>query len=208
MSSVELLEWIIEDLDGNQDILQYEEDFLKKIISSYKPRILSVQSDFNTRTRLWNYQKVAVKSQTFLKYGPLEHVSMVARLAPGKKLILNGKSDTAIISHSNTFENYPWAYFGSHQSNNNRYVETLLIDSAEGQRNKFIGSTPAIITKISTVGSGDPGNPGGGGVGTEFSDSEQFKLFMDAYDAFSNSMNFQELINYFNDKFNSFTKKR
>ena len=197
MNSVEILEWIIRDLDGNNNLIQYSEDFLKRI-SKGNFELLENQFDNNTQTRILNYHKVGVKSQTFLKYGPFESVSLVVKLKNGKKLTLNSKSNTAIISRAECFKKYPWAYFGSVQNPNQKYIETLLIDTAEGKKQLFKNSTPAIVKGVYGIDDG--------GIGAKsthiFSEQEQFNLFCLAYQAFQETMNFKDLKEYFTQLFN------
>ncbi len=192
MGSVELLEWILKDIDGNNDLLQYQEDFIKKVEKTQKYNILRQQYNQDTSTQLLNYYKVRAKSEAFLKYGPFENVSLVAKLAPNKKLSQYSNSNTAMITKAETFRKYPWAYFGSVQTDDNRYIETLIIDSNESKKEIFKGSKPAIVKGVYPA-SGDDSSGGGNIFNTE----EQFDLFCQAYDAFKYTMDFSELIQYF-----------
>ncbi len=195
MNTVDILEWIIKDLDGDNNLMQYSEDFIKRIKSNTF-ELSNNQFDRETQTRLLNYHKVRVKSQTFLKYGPFEKVSLVAKLQNGKRLTANSNSNIAIISRAECFEKYPWAYFGSVQTPGDRYIETLVIDSAEGKKELFKGSKPAIIK-----GEYRLGEEGGGTskMGSHiFSEEEQFDLFCKAYESFQSIMDLEDLTEYFN----------
>lgn len=195
MKPVEILAWIIKDSEGNDDLMQYSEDFVKRI-SKRSFELSKNQFDSSTQTRLLNYHKVRTKSQAFLKYGPFEKVSLVAKLQNGKKLAVNAKSDTAMISKAESFKKYPWAYFGSVQNPKEKYMETLIIDSAEGKKELFKGSTPAIVKGIYRINEGDTGSGGGAGAHI-FSEEEQLDLFCAAYVAFQDVMKFTNLKEYF-----------
>lgn len=191
MNSVEILEWIIRDTEGNKDLIQFEEDFIKRI-NNRNFQVINDQRSGTTQSRLLNYYKIRTKSQAFIKYGPLEKVSLVAKLQNGKKLTPTSSSNTAMISRAECFQKYPWAYFGSVQNQDNIYMETLIIDDAKGKKTKFNGSIPAIVKGIYTL------DTDGGGLSEHiFSEEEQFNLFCLAYDAFKNTMNFDNLIEYF-----------
>lgn len=196
MGSMDILRWILTDIDGNCDLLQYSEDFLNKILSTKNFEVNVMQRDANKQ--LLNYHKIRTKSQTLLKYGPFEKVSLVAKLGKNnsgkqKTLSRNSKSTVAMISRAETFKKYPWAYFGLVNGKYNQYVETLQIDSSENKKDLFRHSKPAIIKKIGFVCNGD-----GDGSNTKiFSEEEQFDLFVKAYDAFKDTMDFTNLINYF-----------
>lgn len=198
MDSVEILEWIVRDSEGNNDLMQYSEDFIKRI--SKDNFVLSkLQFDQYTQSRLLNYHKVRTKSQAFLKYGPFEKVSLVAKIQQGKSLAVHSKSNTAMISRAECFKKYPWAYFGSVQNPSNRYIETLIIDSAEGKKELFRGSTPAIVKGVYSMVEGEGGSPGIGAGSHIFSEEEQFNLFCLAYESFKDQMDFKNLKDYFAD---------
>lgn len=196
MNSLDVLHWILTDIDGNCDLLQYSEDFFNKILSTKNFQVSDMQKDANTR--LLNYHKIRTKSQTLLKYGPFEKASLVAKLGKNNfdeqmTLSRNSKSTVAMVSRAETFKKYPWAYFGLVNKENNQYIETLQIDSSENKKDLFRYSKPAIIKKIGFVGDGN-----GDGTHTKiFSEEEQFDLFVKAYDDFSETMDFTNLINYF-----------
>ena len=204
MNSKELLEWILKDIDGNNDLLQYQDDFIKKVESTQKFHIIDHQFNYETSTQLLNYYKIRAKSETFLKYGPFENVSLVSKLAQNKKLSQYSNSNTAMITRTDTFRKYPWAYFGSVQNNNEKYIETLIIDSSENKKEIFKGSKPAIVKR---VGLTSGGNSSTGSIKV-FSAEEQFELFFQAYESFNDTMNFTDLIEYFNNLNNSYGKKR
>ncbi|MBE6149053.1 MAG: hypothetical protein E7167_06195 [Firmicutes bacterium] len=194
MNSVEILEWIVRDLDGNNDLLQYSEDFLKRIVNG-SFELVNNQFGNDTQSRLLNYHKIRAKSQAFLKYGPFEKVSLVAKLQNGKKLAVNSNSNTAMISRAECFRKYPWAYFGSVQNQSDKYIETLIIDSASGKKELFKGSTPAIVKGVYRMG--EEGGGTGGGGSHVFSEEEQFSLFCMSYEAFQDTMDFKNLKEYF-----------
>ena len=193
MNSTEILEWIMRDLEGNNDLMQYSEDFIKRISQS-SFGLLEDQFSNDTKLLLLNYHKVRAKSQTFLKYGPFEAVSLVAKLQNGKHLTVNSNSDTVMISRAECFKKYPWAYFGSVQKPDEKYIETLLIDSANGKKELLKGSSPAIVKGVYSLDSS--GEEGGTNL---FPFDEQFDLFCKAYDEFHDVMNFKNLKDYFMD---------
>ena len=199
MNSVEILEWIIKDLDGNNDLLHYSDDFLKRV-SKGSFELSKNQFASDTQSRLLNYHKIRTKSQAFIKYGPFEKVSLVARLQNGKKLAANSNSNTAMISRAECFKKYPWAYFGSVQNQDDKYIETLIIDSSDGKKELFKGSTPAIVKGVYRVG--EDGNGTGGRGSHIFSEEEQFDLFCMAYESFQDTMDFKELKEYFTQLYN------
>jgi len=192
MSSSEILEWILKDMDGNSDLMQYSEDFLKRI-SKANFYLSKEQFSPNTQTQILNYHKIRAKSQTFLKYGPFEKVSLVSKLKDGKKMAVNSKSNTAMITRAESFKKYPWAYFGSVQTPKEKYIETLIIDNDKGKKELFKGSKPSIVKGIFSL---NEENGEGGGIKI-FSAEEQFDLFCQAYDAFKDTMNFKNLMEYF-----------
>lgn len=213
MNSTDILDWILTDINGNSDLLQYSEDYIKKILSVKDFKINEFQE--NSTSQLLNYYKIKSKSQTFLKYGPFEKVSLVAKLGKyqsgeQKRLSRNSNSTVAMVSRAETFRKYPWAYFGLVNKPNDQYIETLQIDSSDNKKDLFMYSKPAIIKKIGIAGSDS-------GEGTHvkiFSDEEQFELFVQAYNDFSGAMDFTNLIDYFtnlsqtlNDKTNKGFKK-
>ena len=106
MNSLEILEWILRDIDGNNDLIQCNEDFLKRMATN--PLIINDQFSKQAQSSILNYHKVAMKSQAFINAGPLENVSLVAKLNEGKKISENTNSDIAIITNSG-FKKYPWA---------------------------------------------------------------------------------------------------
>lgn len=191
----EIIEWIMRDIDGNNDLLQYSEDFLKSITQSKGFQIIDDQYSPETTTQLLNYGKIRSKSQTFLKYGPLEKVSLVSQL--NKPLSKYSKSNYAMISKADTFRKYPWAYFGQVRNNGNNYIETLQIDSHRGKETLLKGSRPAIVTGVHIIGTSDGSGTGGNGF-VQFSEEEQLKLISEAYESFSDWLEFDGLISYFN----------
>ena len=79
------------------------------------------------------------------------------------------------------------------QKPDEKYMETLLLDSNRGKRLLVAGSTqyPRVYV-VSGIGSE-------GGDGHMFSEEEQFDLVAKAYESFGDILNFGYLINYFND---------
>ena len=202
MNSIQILEWILTDIDGNKDLLQYNDDFLKKLEKIGIYSIIDKQKD--SSTQLINYYKVRSKSQTFLKFGPFENVSLVAKLGKNnfgeqKTLSKNSNSTVAMISRAETFKKYPWAYFGLVNDSNNQYIESLQIDSSENKKDLFQYSKPAIIKGIYANST-----ESGGTQQKLFSEEEQFELFIKAYDDFSDKMDFTNLIEYFVDLKNKY----
>ncbi len=198
MNSREILEWIVRDSEGKNDLLQYSEDFLKHMVSNMETLIPIVKEQYalETTKQLINYCKARSKSQTFLKYGPFEKVSLVAKLRDGKKLSVNSQSDVAMITRAESFKKYPWAYFGSASSNGERYIETLQIGSGDEKKKIFLGSKPAIIKGVYLEqGSGDNGDSGV--YQNVFSEDEQLALLIEAMDEFGTVMDFKELLGYF-----------
>ena len=199
---MQILEWILTDSDGNNDLLQYSEDFIKKILSSNNYDIAKKQFSLDVNSQLFNYHKIKLKSETFMKYGPFEKVSLVAKLQNGATLSKNSKSNTAMLTKAGVFEKYPWAYFGSVQQPNNKYIETLQIDSSEHKKELFKFSKPAIVKRIEGIN--DSGDEGGIRL---FSPEEQFNLFVDAYTSFGDAMDFMDLISYFQQLSDSYDKR-
>ena len=192
MSSIQILEWILRDGDGNNDLLQYSEDFIRKILNSNNYDIANSQFSPEVSSQLLNYHKIKSKSETFMKYGPLEKVSLVVKLQDNATLSKNSKSNTAMITKTGVFKKYPWAYFGSVQQPDNKYIETLQIDSNEHKKELFKYSKPAIVKGIETID--ESGTVDGGRL---FSPEEQFDLFVAAYTSFGDVMDFKDLISYF-----------
>ena len=181
MSSIQILEWILR--DG---------DFIRKILNSNNYDIANSQFSPEVSSQLLNYHKIKSKSETFMKYGPLEKVSLVVKLQDNATLSKNSKSNTAMITKTGVFKKYPWAYFGSVQQPDNKYIETLQIDSNEHKKELFKYSKPAIVKGIETID--ESGTVDGGRL---FSPEEQFDLFVAAYTSFGDVMDFKDLISYF-----------
>lgn len=194
MNSMQVLEWILKDEEGNNDLLQYSEDFIKKILNSNKYDVAKKQFSLDVNSQLLNYHKIKSKSETLMKYGPLEKVSLVVKLQDGATLSKNSKSNTAMITKADIFKKYPWAYFGSVQQPNNKYIETLQIDSSKHKKELFKYSKPAIVKGVEVL---DGLDDNGGGGGKLFSPEEQFYLFVEAYTSFEDAMDFTDLISYF-----------
>ena len=192
MSSIQILEWILKDTEGNNDLLQYSEDFIQKILNSNNYDIVNRQFSPEVSSQLLNYHKIKSKSETFMKYGPLEKISLVVKLQDNVTLSKNSKSNTAMITKTDVFKKYPWAYFGSVQQPDNKYIETLQIDSSNHKKELFRHSKPAIVKGIETIN--ESGSVDGGRL---FSLEEQFDLFVDAYTSFGDVMDFTDLISYF-----------
>ena len=147
MKSEEILEWIVRDVEGNNDLLQFNEDFIKRIKSN-NIELAQRQFDKETQTSILNYHKVGAKSQTFLKYGPYEKVNLVAKLAPGKRLTVNANSNIVMASFAETFKKYPWAFFGMKKTPNEQYIETLLIETPDNKKEIMKGSQAGVIKEI------------------------------------------------------------
>ncbi len=192
MTYDQILDWIMRDIDGNNDLLQYNEDFLKDIVESKNFKVVQEQYSPETTKQLLNYGKIRAKSQAFLKYGPLEKVSLVSKLADNKSLSRYAKSNIVMISRAEAFRKYPWAYFGQVRNADNKYIETLQLNSAVGKKDLLKGSRPAIVTDVHIIG--DSGN-GNGSV--HFSQNAQMNLIINAYNSFSSQLNFEGLIRYF-----------
>lgn len=188
----EVLNWIMKDIDGNNDLAQYQDDFLARIKNSNGKGVVNQQYSSDVNSQLLNYGKIRSKSQTFLKYGPMEAVSLVAKLQEGKTLSKNAKSNVAMISRAESFRKYPWAYFGQVEKPNDSYIETLQIDTSDNKKVLFQGSQPAIVKGVKSVEEDGEGNPP-----VIFSEEEQMELFIQAYDEFSDVMDFSNLIDYF-----------
>ena len=201
-SAEDILAWILRDIDGNKDLVQYEEDFIKKIANNPSFAITKEQFDPLTTTKLLNYDKIRSKSQTFLKYGPFENVSLVAKLQDGKTLSQNAKSTGAMITRAESFRKYPWAYFGRVENGKDSYIETLQIDNDSHKKELFKGSRAAIVKSVNSVDTS---------TGEEneklFSEEEQLNLFLQAYESFSQVMDFQDLIAYFQNLQERYEKK-
>ena len=97
-----------------------------------------------------------------------------------------------MISRAESFRKYPWAYFGQVEKPNDSYIETLQIDTSDNKKVLFQGSQPAIVKGVKSVEEDGEGNPP-----VIFSEEEQMELFIQAYDEFSDVMDFSNLIDYF-----------
>ena len=113
MTSIQLLEWILSDIDGNRDLVQYHEDFIKRMEDN-QFSLVGSQFSSETTTSLFNYHKIAMKSQAFMNMGSLDKMVSVARLNPKTRISDRTRSDTIVLGKSG-FLNYPWAVFGSVQ---------------------------------------------------------------------------------------------
>ena len=187
MSSEEILKWIVKDVEGNNDLLDFTTNILHR--EKYLDfNLTHMQLAPSTTTRILNFHKLRARSQAFMKYGPFEKVSLVVKLNDHYKLTQNSKSNTAMVTKANVFRKYPWAYFGSVQTPAEKYIETLLLDSTKGKKALEKNSKPAIIVGVTGV-------PDGGGK--TFSKEEQLQLFFDAYDEFGDVLDFSYLAEYF-----------
>ena len=113
--------------------------------------------------------------------------------------VSNITATTAILTRNETFKKYPWAFFGFGKRHGDYYSQTLLIDNDKNKDQIFSkdNSVPAIVKKVYVEGS--DANSGSIPFGNVFSEEEQYNLFCQAYESFSDVMNFTELINYFKD---------
>lgn len=185
-SSIELLEWILRDIDGNCDLVQHNEDFIKRM-EEREFQIIESQYSSATETSLFNYHKIAMKSQTFMHIGPLEQLSLVVRLAPKMHISNKTRSDTIVIGKSG-FENYPCAVLGSVQKRfEDKYTETLSILEDKKKKEILKGASYARVDGIQDIRDDI----------ALISPEEQFDMFYKAYETASESSNYERLKAYF-----------
>lgn len=186
MTSIQLLEWILSDIDGNRDLVQYHEDFIKRMEDN-QFSLVGSQFSSETTTSLFNYHKIAMKSQAFMNMGSLDKMVSVARLNPKTRISDRTRSDTIVLGKSG-FLNYPWAVLGSVQKRQeDRYTETLSI--LENER-KIELLRKADIVHIDGIEDRNE-------VIELITEEERFAMFHEAYEAASEIASYERIKAYF-----------
>ena len=130
----------ITELYDKGDMLQYEEERLKKLFNEsyiYKVATIDQSFSFNRKDKaLLPYPKINARTKAFIDYRPLDRLSLLLDFKQGVKIIKNDSSDvknTILLSKNNLSDNFNWtgivSTFGFDKRNN--YMRSLLINSPD-----------------------------------------------------------------------------
>lgn len=206
-STIELLHRFLDTQNGN--LFQYEEDRIKKAINGHE----YITRDFGSKTgekietsKL--YSKANIKAKAFIKFKPLEELSMLLSLPDEYELIKIKEQNVkkglqtpsqydVLVSMSNLSDNYKYTTLLNNidRKNDRRYFESLLIKSPDGiEELQGIQGSKAAVTKKVVL------EPDDGSFGTSktkiFSEEKQKEFIKQVISDFKR-VDFTELIDYF-----------
>lgn len=130
----------ITELYNKGDILQYEEERLKKLFNeSYIYKVAALDQSFSLDTKnkaLLQYPKVNARSKAFIDYRPLDRLSLLLDLKQGVKVIKKDPNDvknTILLSQNNLSDKFNWTSIVSTYDfdKRNNYMRSLLINSPD-----------------------------------------------------------------------------
>ena len=194
-----ILQKIIDISDG--DLLQFEEDRLKKI-ENYDYRYVNYQTERDT---LQNYSKINFKSKAFINFSPLEELSLALNFPEGYELIYQrmkrveaGTEKPAqhsiLLSKNNMSEQFKYSALISNfdSDKNRRYFMSLFVKKPE-QFEEW--QEDAISSSISTSVLLE-NDDGGGSVLRVFTEAEQ-KAFLREIQSDFEKLDLRELNDYY-----------
>lgn len=177
-AAVSILHKIVDISDGN--LLTFEYDRLKKL-SNYSFRYVEYDSD---RLNLLNYSKMNLKSKAFIKYNPLEELSLILNFPVGYELIYSRKKrvergevlpaqHSLLLSKNNLSELYKYSSLMTNYDPNEdrRYFMSLYLRVPEEVIEFQQVAQPAVSTRVMIEG-----EDGSGGFAREFSREEQLRF--------------------------------
>lgn len=188
----------------NGNLMQYEEDRVKKIINGSDYAQFNFNGDKNSAL-IQNYQvysKMNMKSKAFLKFKPLENLSMLLSMPEGYGFIKQStRTDSqygVLVSNAGLSSTYKYATLLNNidsENPNRRYFESLLIKKPEEiQSMKLVKGAKAAITKEVILESDDgTGRPP---IVKLFTEEQQRKFISEVYRDFK-EIDFSEVIEYF-----------
>ena len=97
LSSIEILERIIKDIETNKDILclQMKHKLNRYNANSTSGKIVSTQIDNNTTSEMLPYDKIDLKTRAFMNSGPYGDVSVISGIADNKFFIPKDKNKSS-----------------------------------------------------------------------------------------------------------------
>ncbi len=190
------------------NFLEYEEDRIKKQLKQQDYEEIKFKDDMQS-TQF--YSKANIKSKAFIKFKPLEELSMLLSFPEGYEFIQSrqegvnkGLKDPSqydvLVSKSNLSDQYKYTTLLNNidKKEDRRYFESLLIKNPEGIQDmeQVQGATPAITTKV--ILEKEDGSPGTSFESKVriFSEEEQKSFIREVFQDFER-VNFTELIEYF-----------
>ena len=217
----EILLKIVE-LHKKGNILQYEEDRLKKVLSGnyvYKVAKIDEKFDFYRRHEaLLPYPKINVRTKAFIDYKPLDKLSLLLDFKEGVEILKKGNTtkNTLLLSKNNYSNKFNWTGIvnATDLNSGQNYMQSLLIKSPD-EYNEFIKklSEPdglggfmakeSITTKIMLASE----NGGGSGEVRIFTEEEQLKFIGEILFDF-NKLSFKNIIEYYNELVFKYGKKK
>lgn len=192
---------------SNGDLLSFEEDRLRKS-RSYAYRYVDYGDE---KLNLLNYSKVNFKSKSFLRFDPLERLSLVLNLPEGYELISSRKKKvesgevlpaqhSLLLSKNGLSEQYKYSSLITNYDKlqDRRYFMSLFLKTPEELDEIQKVARPAITTKVMVVNDDDGGSGTDGGfIMREFSPEEQGGFIEEIKNDFK-SLDLSEILDYFN----------
>ena len=204
-ANISILHKFLDTKNGN--LFEYEEDRIKKQLEKHEHGVINFPDKIQP-SRF--YSKANIKAKAFIKFKPLEELSMLLSLPDGYEFIKtkeinvkNGTTDSSqydvFVSHSNLSDQYKYTTLLNNISKGDerRYFESLLIKSPSDieDMQKIEKLKAAITTKVVS-------EPDEGSFGSTkekiFSEEKQKEFIRQVFEDFK-KVDFTELINYFKD---------
>lgn len=202
-ANISILHKFLDTTNGN--LFEYEEDRIRKQIENHNHGVINFNDKIQPNRF---YSKANIKAKAFIKFKPLEELSMLLSLPDGYEFIKtkemnvkNGNAESSqyevFVSQSNLSDQYKYTTLLNNISKNDerRYFESLLIKSPNGIEDiqNVDGSKAAITTKVVS----EPDEGSFGSTKTKiFSDEKQKKFIRQVFADFK-KVDFTELIEYF-----------
>ena len=201
-AAIDVLHKIIDMSSGN--LLQYEEDRLKKIDKGHTYRTM----DFGTEdSSLQNYSKINMRSKSFIDFKPLEELSLALNFPDGYQLIGRNKESgkdsrhSLLVSKNSLSDHFKYSTLITNfdSSQDRRYFESLFLVEPNGMEEWQKVASPSISTRVELDNDGGgPLGGGGGGIVTTFS-VEQQKAFLEEIRKDFLGLDLSDVANYFRD---------
>ena len=212
----------ITEMYNNGNILQYEEDRLRKMLYTdryYKVAKLDNYFDFFKKDKaLLPYPKINVRSKAFIDYKPLDKLSLLLDFKQGVKVIKSDKPETKntlLLSKNSYSDKFNWTGILSTKDfeKDKNFMRSLLINSPDEYRkymellniqddNGDFLAKESISTKIIL----QP-ESGSGGYSKEkiFTEEEQVSFLQEVLEDY-NQVSFNHIIDYYNQLLNKYQK--
>lgn len=211
LAAISILSKIVEMNNGN--LLEYEEDRLRKMLgyTTYNLVDNNILYDEKGKETL-PYSKINMRSKAFIDFKPLEELTMALNFPEGYKIIKTSKQDDSqhslLISKNNLSRQYKYSTLVANYDKNGdrRYFQSLLVEKPENMEQWQKDASPAISTRVTLES--DESSQSGSRLETIFTEEQQRKFFDEVYADF-NKVNFEGIIEYFqNFAYGSGGKKR